>query len=73
MELHSPGGENESMERLHGVCAPARRGERECVRVRARVCWSARVVQFLSGSGRSNAGENESFYMSLRVEGYALI
>lgn len=35
MELHSPGGENESMERLHGcVCVPARDGKNVSVCVR---------------------------------------
>lgn len=76
MELHSPGGENESTKRL---CVSVRDREKmsvcACVRVseRAEVCWSAPVVQSLSGSGRSNAGENESLYMSLRAVRDALI
>lgn len=70
MERHSPGDENESMERL---CAPVRDREKMSERVcmcaseRASVCWSAPFVQSLSGSVRSNAGENESLYVSLRA------
>lgn len=41
--------------------------DREKMSVHVCVRWSAPVVHSLSGSGRSNAGENESLYMSLRA------